>query len=643
MDKQFLKTNKQRIAKLSLIEKKQRLLYLKHLAEGKLQGPLTDSNYYNETNLKYYQDENVIDDFPKVGMFEYLCQSNENNMNTVALEYFGNKITYNELINNVKKTICVLKEHGVQEGDVVSLALPFIPETIYLTYATEAIGAVVNLCDPRVPEAKLNNYIEKTKPSSKLLFTLDKVKPKIDKIIDYSTLNKVVFINPTSSLPLAKKYLKNALDFVSGNAIKMNNNKYIMWEKYVDIKNDETLVDKPVDSKKSAVIIYTSGTSGDPKGAQLSRYAFNALAHQLKASIKLNPGEKFLLIMPPFIAYGLAIGLHGQLCSGQTLIMEPNFNIKTSKTLLPKLVQQYKPQTIMGVPTFVRDLISDESVQQMDLSFLKRFIVGGDICPQSIENDGNAFFAQHGSAARVNKGWGLTEACSSITYTTDGSNCPETVGIANIGNKVIILKTNGNPTEQIPNIDDLEEASYDEEGEIFASAESQMNGYIDEEKNKNVFYKSMDGRTYIRTQDLGSINKDGILRISGREKDIIIRPDGHNVAPSAIETIIGANKYVEKCVVVGRPAEGYEVGLWPVAYIELKKNYQNQNLEKLIEVQLKNALEQNLPPRDIAEYYEFVEKLPLTDVGKINRLFLIKQELEVNKITKGNVLVKKKN
>lgn len=619
MQNEDLNRLRQKEANLTSEELKQRKLYLKQLQKGRLQGPTIGYASIDRPWLKYYRDDIVLADLPEMLMYDYLYECNKNNLDDIALN-FNTKITYREMFKKIDEAEKMFINMGVKQGDAVSLGMPFIPETIYSIYALNKIGAIANMCDPRVPADKFKNYVNGVE--SKILITLDIVCPKVEKFIDDTSLEKVICMPATNSVPKGKVFIKNVIDRLKGEKkpVIPNDNRYVLWNDEIE-KSKNVKIDKNNNYKKDApaIIVYTSGTSGEPKGAILSNDAFNGISFaQPESIVNVERGDKFLLIMPPFIAYGLAIGMHGQLCTGQELVMVPNFNIDNSKKMMGDLVKKHKPQTIMGVPTFVRDLVEHPKMKKADLSFLKNFIVGGDSISKESEDLGNTFLKEHNSKASICKGWGMTEGNSCFTYTKNqSSNVLGSVGIPSFINNVRVLKNTTN--EVIENIDDYEEATYNESGEIYIQTPTKMINYLNNpERDKEVFYNSTDGKTWIRSQDIASVNEDGVVFIEGRMKRIIVRPDGHNVSPFAIENIINKDERVKCCAVVGRPALEYNEGSWPVAYIELVEEYKNKGVEQEIINLLDLKLKEELPPRDIANFYEFIDKMPLTGIGKVD-------------------------
>lgn len=571
---------------------------------------------------KYYTTDEKNIEFPKMNMKEYLKKRNEFNLNRIAINYYGRKITYGELFENIEKTKVSFNELGIKKGDVVSVASPFLPEVVYSIYALNDLGAIVNLVDPRVPSQTLLKYFNGS--NSKYLLLFGAAYKKVKEIENQIDLSKIILVSATESLPICMKTLGKIKEKIKED--KIEDSKYIKWNEFIKLSKDKNFIEESVyEEGKPAVIVYTSGTSGEPKGAIASNETYNNIA--LTQSISLmdtKPGDRFLLIMPPFIAYGLAIGLHGQLCRGQELVMVPSFNIDNQKEMLGNLIYKYRPQTIMGVPTFMVDLVDHPKMQNLDCEFLKTVIVGGDSMIKSAEQRVNEFLAAKRSEARVCKGWGLTEVNSAFSYTKDrDTNSLGSVGIPLVGNEIKVVKPVD--SDEI-DFDSLEEVKYNETGEIFINSKSVILDYLNnpEESKRVFFYSNKTGEKWVRTKDLGRVTEDGHIYIDGRMKRIIIRPDGHNISPFAIENIINKHEKVESCAVVGSPSQEHEHGEYAVAYIELKKEYRAKQKEILLE--LRKEVERLLPTRDVANDYKIIDEMPLTNIGKVDYKTLQEQE-----------------
>lgn len=633
MEINYLKNYREKISNLSQEEKNKRDLYLKDICESKVYGPSTGVPSIDKPWLKHYRREYIGNNLPEMSMYRYLVSSNYNNLDNTALTYYNNEISYKKLISNIDKACKAFVNMGVKSGDVVTVAMPFVPETVYSIYALNKIGAVVNMVDPRVPALKLKDYI--TKSNSKYAVVLDRFYEKVNEIIDDSNLSKVVFVSAYDSLkfPLDKVAKLMKEDYKSAKKNLAYSDLYTDWNSFMKCASYINVdVEDRYYRDKEAIIIYTSGTSGEPKGAISTNESFNSMTYcQHESIINTEVGDKFLLIMPPFIAYGLGIGLHGQLCTGQNLIMVPTFTIDNQAEMLGDLVHKYKPQTIMGVPTFMDDLTRHPKMQDEDLSYLKNVIVGGDSMIVESEDKVNKFLEEHNSSAKVSKGWGLTEVNSCATYTRDnGCNHLGSVGIPILKNNIRIVKPmldeSGEPRELYNfNLDDVPELSYGEKGEIFILAPTVICDYLNnEEASRKSFFPTETGDKWVRTLDLGRIEEDGSIYIDGRIKRLVIRPDGHNVSPFAIENVINKDPRVLASAVVGRPSEDGGHGAYPVAYIVLKDEYKNDSGRVISEID--NAIKMVLPQRDVARYFEVIDEIPLTDIGKVNIKELEKRE-----------------
>lgn len=623
MTREQLLELKSKLSKLSEEEQKLRDLYLRQLSNGELQGPPVGYPSIDKPWLKYYSPKQVKTVFPEMNMRQYLEKCCEYNLDKTALNYYGNKVSYEKLLYKIEEAKKAFNFIGVKSGDVVSIAAPFLPETIYSVYAINALGAVANLIDPRVPSEKFLNYL--TNSNSKFLIAYDACAKKIEEIEEKANLEEIVLISATDSLPIGLKIaskIKNGLK-------KKEDVPFLNWQDFIAGANyEEPVLDAEYIKDSPAIVVYTSGTSGEPKGAISSNESFNNIACSQAYSLKeTKVGDKFLLIMPPFIAYGIAIGMHGQLCRGQELIMVPSFTIDNQKELLGNLVFKHKPQTIMGVPSFMADLIKHPKMQKLDCSFLKTIIVGGDSMIPSSEVQVDNFMREHNSTARICKGWGLTEVNSAFSYTKDVENNEiGSVGIPLMGNNIMIV----NPSqEEAIDFDKLEEVGYNAKGELFIKSPSVILDYLNnEEESEKVFFNSrITDERWVRTKDLGRITENGVIYIEGRMKRIIIRPDGHNISPFAIENIINADNRVNSCAVVGKPSGIDEHGSFAVAYIELKKEYLSNSIEILAEI--KHIVELQLPPRDVASEYKLIEEIPLTSIGKVDYKNLEENEMKL--------------
>lgn len=606
MTKEELIELKKKISELSEEDKKQRDLYLRRLATGLIQGPPVGYASIDKPWLANYSEENIMSDIVFRRIYEELKENCEKYADYVAVEYFDNKITYRQLLVNTDYVADSLINDGVKKGDKVTVSMPYLPETIYTIYALNKIGAVVNMVDPRINSELITKYINNA--DSDYAIIVDKAEKKFKKIMLDTKLRKIVSVSPMNSM-------KNpVLRFYS----KIKRSAFTKWNDFL-VKERLNFEMEPFVENELSVIEYTSGTSGEPKGVMLSNESFNALSHFQSESCKMLAGDKFLLIMPPFIAYGLVIGMHNMLGQGQHLLMIPNFTLDKAPKMLPELIDKHHPNCIMGVPNFLQILMNYKN----DLSFLKGIIIGGDHLEPQIEKDGRIFLASRGSDAKIYKGWGMTELASCGSFTNvGGTNNIGSVGIPLSKNNIKILpkKVEGQKDYDING----EELTYGEEGILFMSSPALTLGYYkNEEATKKVIYEDAYGTKWMNTGDIFKVMSDGSMYFNRREKRVVVRPDGHNVPTDQIEAISSSFEKIDNSVVIGIPCLRYEHGNNAALCVTVKdKNMTQKEMEQLL-YEIENKCNEELQPRDRAKYYIIVKELPYTMNAKVDYDMLV--------------------
>ena len=314
MTKEELIKLKEEIAELSIEDKSERNLYLRNLSLGEIMGPSVGYASVDKPWLKSYSAEVITKLPPNKKIYEFLYDNNINNMNIVAINYFGKKITYGKLFENIEHAMKGFWKLGIRKGDTVTICMPTLPESIYALYALNRIGAVCNLIDPRINVEQIQDSINKT--SSKYAIIIDLCHPKFDKIINNTNLKKIISVSVHNSLPSILKSgmrIKKWLNYLKSKETPLPNDRcYETWNDFImngkdviDNKDCEYSVDMP------SIIVRTSGTTGNPKCVVHSNESVNSLAFQYDyCGVPHKVGDRFLNIMPLFLMYGLSCGIH---------------------------------------------------------------------------------------------------------------------------------------------------------------------------------------------------------------------------------------------------------------------------------------------------------------------------------------------
>lgn len=535
----------------------------------------------------------------------------------VALDYYGNKITFSGFYNLIKDAAKAFKSYGVRKKDVVTLLMPNIPEALIAFYALNKIGAIANMVHPLSGNEEIKDILIKNK--SVMLVMYDACFSKVNEFLKDTDVFKVITVGAEESMPL---FLRIAYNATEGRKIRkpLGRSLYISWKDFIKrAKSYEGKVKVKMRSKDVAVILHSGGTTGIPKGIMLTNGNFNDLAsqvclklsdltHQERADYTREPG-KTLGILPVFHGFGLAVNIHSILSFGYSIILIPRFSAKD----FGNLIMKHKPNIIVGVPTLFEAMIDNDMLKDKNLSFLEVAVVGGDSLSSALEKRINNFFSEHGVTNNIIRGYGLTEATAAVIASFGlGPGESNLIGIPLPGNYVTIV----DPTTNL----DLKR---NEVGEICLVGPSVMKGYMNnKEETQNVLVKHKDGKVWLHTGDLGYMDDSGLIHYSQRLKRMII-VSGYNVYPSQVENVINSYPNVKTSCVIGIP-DPYKVEI-PKAFIVLedknkKEGNFNDNLRKYC---LKKLARYAVP-----HHYEIRDSLPVTPIGKIDFKKLEREEKE---------------
>ena len=614
MTKEDLLIYKKQLLELNKKEAKLRLLYLRNISNDTYLGPMVGYPEIDMPGLKAFTEEQILFDIPEKLLVDTVIEYNKDNLDTVAINFMDNEITYREMTANIEKCIRSFSAMGIKKGDAVTFCCPTTPEIIYMFYALNYLGAVANFVDLRTNAERIVQYINDSK--SKIIVSNDNVLKKVNGLIDQTSAG--IIINADTSISLPKKvkplYKIKTIKNVCISKDIMSYSAFMQKGKRIDPSSIEKVDYNP---DTAALVVYTGGTTGIPKGAILTNKGINSTAfNYMNSGFNREAGQKFVDIMPPFIAYGFVVGIHLPLLCGFTNIIIPKFNPND----IGRTIMHHKPQHFIGVPTHFEHMMNDPLLKDKDLSFLINCGVGGDSINPSKERAINEFLRAHNCNNMLRIGYGMTE--NSSGSITDINN--ETTKIGSVGLPLV------NNTVKIVNPETLESLGYNESGEIYITGPQLMKGYLNNEaETSKVFVYDEFGTKWIKSGDYGYMDEDGNVFIEGRIKNMIVRPDGHNVYPLTVASVLSECEFIDEAVVVGIKSKfGYE-GTIPTAYVILKDGYEPS-------IEVKNAIlefqSHHLPERDGALDIRFVKEFPLTPIGKVDVKRIVAEEKELSDV-----------
>ena len=534
-------------------------------------------------------------DIPDVSMFGMLKISASSHPDAVAIDYFGKKYTYKKLIENIEKVSHSFYKIGVRKGDVVTVLMPNTPEAVMSIYALNRLGAVGNVVHPLSAQEEIKNYLVSCK--CKFLLCIDKCIEKIDNISEETYLEKIIVANASCSMPKALKVLYNLKNIYA----LPEDEKYLSWRNFIDIINEKSPEYFPTDkdNEELSIILHSGGTTGTPKDIMLSNKNFNAFGVQSVLTLRdVSVGDKILGVLPIFHGFGLGVCVHVCFCFGACSVLIPLFDAKKFGNILKK----HKPTMIFGVPTLYEALLNAKGIENLDFSFFKYAVSGGDTLPESLENKVNAFFSAHNSQVRICEGYGMTEGLAALSLSVNGAYESGTIGKALIGNEMCVVEPG---TTNVLNSN--------QDGELCVSGPTIMIGYRNNEKEtEKVLKKHTDGKIWLHTGDMASINENGIVTYKLRIKRMIVS-SGYNVYPTYIEKTIEELPEVSKCVAVPIP-HPYKKEV-AKAFIILEKGYiaDSFTLDKI-----KKYCKKKLSYYSVPQEFEFVKEFSKTPYGKID-------------------------
>ena len=533
--------------------------------------------------------------FPALSMVDVFDTATARGGKAPLIDFLGRHYSYAETRDGADRVAAGLQALGYGPGDRIGLFLPNVPHYVAAYYGILKLGATVVNFSPLYTVAELEHQVADS--GTRALFTLSAsaLLPTALKVLEGSMLERLIVGSIAGALPASKSILYRMFKRKEVTP-RPHDARIIAFSKL--IANDGKHAAPSIDPQNDVALIqYTGGTTGTPKGAMLTHQNLSANARQVMA-IDPQPGmpDRILGVLPLFHVFANTCVLNRTILNGGCIVMLPRFEAGA----VLAAIHRTKATALPGVPTMYQALLDHPTIARTDFSHLRACISGG--APLAAELKAK-FEAATG--ATVVEGYGLSESSGVLAanpYEAEGKS--GTIGQPIPGTDLRLVDK-GDPTQDPPP---------GEPGEIVARGPQIMKGYWNRsDADADTFVATPDG-PWLRTGDVGTIDADGFVRIVDRLKDMIA-VSGFKVFPSQIEAVLHHHPAVKEAMVIGLP-DPYR-GEHPRAYVTL-----NDGAVETGEV-LRDWLNPQLGRHERVDAVVVRLTMPKTLIGKLSRKDLI--------------------
>jgi len=534
--------------------------------------------------------------YPPITVPDFLRCSAERYPHQVATVFFGARLTYRELKDQVDRFAAGLADLGVNRGDRVAILLPNCPQTIVAYYATLSLGAVAVLTNPLYVERELIHQWGDAGVETAVI--LDRLWPRVEKVRDQMPLSRVVVTGIQDYLPFPRNLLYPIKARRDGTWTPVPRQEGVIPFKRL-VRHAPTPPRVDVLPDDLACLQYTGGTTGLPKGAMLTHRNLVASVTQIRQFLLQgheDATDKAIAILPLFHAYGMNgvmnLGVH----LAATLVLLPLFDV----TMLMEAIHTERPTFFLGVPALYSAVLNYPGGDKIDLTSIRVCFSGAAPLPVEVMKQ---FEARTG--ARIAEAYGMTETAS-VTHVNPrrGTRKYGSIGVPIVGTdaRVVDLETG---TRDLPP---------GQVGELVVKGPQVTQGYWNQpEETAGVL---RDGWLY--SGDIARMDEDGYFYVEDRKKDLIIT-SGYNVYPREVEEVLYQHSKVLEAAVVGIPSKvrGERIK----AFVVLKEGATAKRSE------IVGFCKERLAPYKVPKSVTFRDELPKSLAGKVLRRVLREEEL----------------
>ena len=595
---------REKLSKLSLEETKERDKYLIELANGVIEGPSTGFATIDKPWLKYFKMDKFYDIHNTKTIYQDILDNNKDNLDSIAIIYFGTKITYKELFENIDKTAKSLVDYGVKKGDFVTVCSAGIPETVYTIYALAKIGAVANMMAPYFDKKQMTERINDC--NSKLLIVMDKFYPVIKNAIEESSIEKTVVIPTLNS---------SVLRYITKKEVKVNNTTEVFWNKFIkDGKTQENVETFKYQKNYPLCMVYSSGTTGASKAILLSHDSFQySVVSYDDNTIDIIRKKKMYQIVPPWYSTGFNTSIHLPFHNGVQVFMDPRFE----RDVFIKNIIKQKVDYAIAPTSMYEGFLDEKLIKGKKLSNFANPFEGGEPLTNEVKSKIEANIKKMGVDTKLRVAYGQCECGAQATSQSQNIEHEEgSVGIPIPGVTISIFD------------DDFNELTYGQRGNILINTPCGMLEYFkNPEATDKYFYYDKYGTKWNCTGDLGYMKPNGDLFIEGRKEDYTI-VNGEKIYNFDIENPVRTLYDVKNCDCIGKLNDdgSHDLALHIVFTDVTKDIYSNEEqlISRLREVQ-KLLYDKYNNINIVPQYFKVRDSFPYKPSGKRDVEALMKE------------------
>lgn len=540
-------------------------------------------------------------------LYRLLERAAERHPTRICTNFLGRTITYGEMSRLVDRAAAGLAAIGVTKGTKVGLLLPNSPTFIIFYYATLKAGGTVVNYNPLYTVEELTFQVKDSDTDIMVTLDLKLLFNKVESLLTGGTLKRAIVASFPALLPTAKSILFRLFKSKELASVKSSPAAGLVIDEERILANDGRFTAPTiVPTEDIAVLQYTGGTTGTPKGAMLSHSAvYSNVIQAASWAPELKEGEERVLgVLPFFHVFAMTVVMNFAILTAAEMVLMPRFVLDDAL----KLIDKTKPTVMPGVPTLFNAVMHHPKLKTFDLSSLKFCLSGGAALPLEVKQR----FEQLTGCSLV-EGYGLSETSPVVTANPLLGPVKEGSIGQPIPQTIVSLRALDDPTKEV---------APGEKGEICVKGPQVMKGYWKKpQETADQFVGD-----YLRTGDVAIMDEQGFFFIVDRIKDLIIC-SGYNVYPRRIEEALYEHPAVEEVTVIGIPDE-YR-GEAPKAFVKLKAG------ATATPADLMKHLEPKLSRIELPEAIEIRAALPKTMIGKLSKKELVAEEAAKRKAIKA--------